>query len=115
VAEPLGERETERLGAGDGDAEGAALAVAIGLVPPAWHAFPLNVQSAGWPAVPPDFVSKPTVAVPFGLTTATAAAVSRKGRSGARRLRERDIGWPFAVRRLLQRHANGRLRTGSGR
>jgi hypothetical protein len=80
VAEPPGERVVERLGVGDGAAavadEGAGLAVGVptGPAPPAWHADPLMVQLAGWPAVPEDAVTKPTVTALPGWTVASQAA-----------------------------------------
>jgi hypothetical protein len=63
VAEPLGERGAERLGVGDaaGGDEGDEEADGAGPVVP-WHAAPLIVQPAGWPAGPEDPDTKPTVA-----------------------------------------------------
>jgi len=47
------------------DADGADAVV------PPWHEAPLMVQLVGWPAVPADFVTKPTVAVVPGWTVAS--------------------------------------------
>jgi hypothetical protein len=70
LAEPLAVGVAEAVGAAeevgaaealaDGDAEPEAVPVPEP-VPVPWHAAPLMVQPAGWPAVPDDFVTKPTV------------------------------------------------------
>jgi hypothetical protein len=73
VAEPPGERGAERLGVGDaadGD-EGDEEADGAGPAVPPWHAAPLIVHPAGWPAAVEDPVTKPTVT---GLPGSTAAS-----------------------------------------
>jgi hypothetical protein len=62
VAEAVAVAGAEPLGEGDA---GTGLAV----VP--WHGVPLIVQPAGWPAVPGDSVTNPTVTVPSGWMVAS--------------------------------------------